>query len=200
VQATFFVLGQRVSEPERADLAKRARAMGHWIGNHTFTHSKPLGLLDRDSALREFDQTEAALDWLDQPRRLFRPYGGAGSIGPHLLQPAVVDRLTAGGFTCVLWNSVPGDWRDPHGWVERALADCASRDWSLVVLHDQPSGAMDHLDEFLTRLQDAGFEFAQEFPPDCMPIVDGRIVQPMDGYVASSAPGGATSPGKSGRS
>jgi hypothetical protein len=37
--------------------------------------------------------------------------------------------------------------------ADRALADCRSRPWTLVVLHDLPTGAMAHLDEFITRLK-----------------------------------------------
>jgi hypothetical protein len=100
-----------------------------------------------------------------------------------LLHPAVVERLTLGGYTCVLWNSVPGDYRDPDGWMERALADCRTRDWSLVVLHDLPNGAMRHLDSFLRKLREDGHRFTQEFPPECTPIVAGKIVQPLDGFL-----------------
>jgi peptidoglycan/xylan/chitin deacetylase (PgdA/CDA1 family) len=182
VKATFFVLGQKASTPEGSALVRRVSAEGHWIGNHTFTHSAPLGRLDGAAAVREFEQTEQALTWLQQPRRLFRP-PGSGLLGKHLLHPAVVERLKAGGYTCVLWNAVPGDWRDPDGWIERALADCRSRDWTLLVLHDLPTGAMAHLDEFIVRLQNEGFDLTQEFPPDCVPILDGKVVSPLDPYV-----------------
>jgi hypothetical protein len=57
------------------------------------SHTTPLGELDQAAALAEFEKTEKALAWLEQPGRC----------------------------TCVLWNSVPGDWRDPHGWVAGAM-------------------------------------------------------------------------------
>lgn len=183
VKTTFFVLGAKVSDPARAQIAKRARDEGHRIGNHTFNHTTPLGDLDRKAALAEFERTEQALAWLQQPRRLFRPYGGGGRLGPHLLHPAVVEKLEAGGFTCVLWNSVPGDWRDPDGWVNRALEDCRTRSWSLVVIHDLPTGAMLHLDQFIGRLADEGVALTQEYPPDCVPIADGKVVLPLDPYL-----------------
>ena len=76
-----------------------------------------------------------------------------------------MEKLQEGGYTCVLWNSVPGDYRDPDGWLERALSDYQSRDWTLIALHDKPNGAMAHLEAFITRLKAAGTEFRQEFPP-----------------------------------
>ncbi len=184
--ATFFVMGRKAVTPEGRELIRRAVESGHRVGNHTFSHTTPLGELDRAAALAEFEKAEAALSWLEQSGRYFRPYGRSGRLGRHLLHPAVVERLQAGGYTCVLWNSVPGDWRDPHGWVEVALDDCRSRPWSLVVLHDTPTGAMAHLDEFIRRLRDEGVEFASEYPPDCMPVVEGRIVMPLEAYVAES--------------
>lgn len=183
IQSTFFVLGQKVSTPTGLDLALRASRDGHWIGNHTWSHAGRLGEGTREVALEEFERTEAALSWLKQPVPLFRPRGGAGKLGRGLLHPAVVDRLTSGGYTCVLWNSVPGDFRDPDGWMNRALADCQTRSWTLVVLHDLPNGAMRHLDSFLRKLRDDGHELMQDFPPDCTPIVRGKIVQPLDGFL-----------------
>ena len=182
VKSTFFVLGQKVSAPAGLDLARRASREGHWIGNHTWSHGARLGDLDRESALLEFDRAAEALAWVTQPTPLFRPHGGAGRLGRGLLHPAVVDRLKLGGYTCVLWNSVPGDFRDPDGWTERALADCRTREWSLVVLHDLPNGAMRHLDSFLWNLRDEGHELTQDFPPDCTPIVNGKVMQPLDEF------------------
>ncbi len=186
VKASFFVMGRKVVTPEGRALAMRASAEGHWIGNHTYSHTQPLGELDRDAALREFDQAEEALAWLDQKPRLFRPYGRQGKLGQHLLHPAVVDRLVEGGFSTVLWNCVPGDWKDPEGWVETALQQFKSRERSLVVLHDQPSGAMQHLDRFLTALREANIPIVQEFPDDCVPIREGRIVGPIEDSTCES--------------
>ncbi len=184
IHATFFVLGKRVATPEGTALAKRERAEGHWIGNHSYTHSVPLGRLDAAKALAEVERTEKALEWLDQRPKLFRPYGGGGKLNPELLHPAVVRKLVADGYTCVLWNSVPRDWIAPHSWLERAISDCRSREWSLVVLHDHlANGAPGYIEEFIVRLRGEGFEFVQEFPPECTPIVNGKIVLPIDAYV-----------------
>jgi peptidoglycan/xylan/chitin deacetylase (PgdA/CDA1 family) len=182
IKATFFVMGRKAVTPEGSALVRRASAEGHWIGNHTFSHATPFGRLDGDAALRDFEQAQQTLAWLQQSKKLFRP-PGSGQLGKHLLNPAVVDRLKAEGYTLVLWNSVPRDWLEPHGWLDRAIADSQSRDWTLTVLHDIPTGAMDHLEEFIAFLEREGFEFKQEFPPDCVPILDGKVVLPLDPYV-----------------
>ena len=182
VKSTFFVLGQHVSTSVGLDLARRASREGHWIGNHTWTHTGRLGEMTREAALQEFDRTQQALAWVDQPARLFRPRGGGGRLGKGLLHLAVAEKLIAGGFTCVLWTSVPGDFRDPDGWMDRALADCRSRDWSVVVLHDIPNGAVKHLDGFLRQLAAEGHSFAQDFPRDCTPILNGRVLRSLDEF------------------
>jgi peptidoglycan/xylan/chitin deacetylase (PgdA/CDA1 family) len=182
IKSTFFVLGQKVSTPAGLELARRASREGHWIGNHTWSHGARLGDVTREAALQEFERTEEALSWLEQPVPLFRPRGGAGKLGKGLLHPAVVDRMKAGGYTCVLWNSVPGDFRDPEGWMDRALADCREREWSLVVLHDLHNGAMRHLDSFLRKLREDGHTLTQDFPPDCTPIIGGKVLQSLDEF------------------
>ncbi len=183
VRTTFFVVGERAVRPECRPLLARARAAGHWVGNHTWSHPMPLGLMDGDSALAEVTRAEAALAFLDLPQRLFRPVGGGGRIGPHMLHPRVLDHLIAHRYTCVIWNDVPGDWRDPDGWLDRALEGCRSRDWTLMVLHDVAGGAMRHLEEFLTRALGDGHTFTQQFPASCLPIVEGEVVLPLEGFV-----------------
>lgn len=184
LKATFFVLGDKVREPARRAVAQRARAEGHWIGNHTFHHTLPLGRsLDPHSAAEEIGLTQELLGGLADERRLFRPFGGGGRLGKHLLSRAALDYLVAGKYTCVLWNAIPGDWENPDGWVEIALQQCRTLEWALVVLHDLPTGAMVRLERFIGAARDEGATFVQDFPPECVPLVRGRIVGPVEAYV-----------------
>ena len=179
VTATFFVCGRDVVDPARRAILARAKAAGHRIGNHTLTHAIELGTTD-DAAVvaREIGAAQDALGDL-ATERLFRPYGGGGIIGPRLLGREAVRYLCDGGYTCVLWNSVPRDWEDTEGWPERALEDVARQDWTLVVLHDVATGAMNALPRFLERVRDAGVTITAELPPDCVPIVRGEVVGPL---------------------
>jgi peptidoglycan/xylan/chitin deacetylase (PgdA/CDA1 family) len=176
LKATFFVVGEQLRK--HRSLAARARAEGHWIGNHTLTHPRPLGETG-EGARREIEATQAELGALAHPERLFRPSGAGGAIEPGLLSRPAVDALLAGGYTCVLWNAVPGDWTDA-GWVERALEQVASREWTLLVLHDVANASAERLDEFLARV-DA--EFVQAFPPGCVPIRRGVATGDLSGLL-----------------
>jgi peptidoglycan/xylan/chitin deacetylase (PgdA/CDA1 family) len=184
VKATFFVLGAKLADPERRAIAKRAHAEGHWIGNHTKTHRVPLGRLHDDTAvLDEILDTQALIGELAHPDRLFRPFGGGGEIGTHLLSEAALRVLKNEKMTCVLWNAVPRDWEDPRGWAELALAQCLAQPWSLLVLHDLPTGAMGRLRIFIDRVLDHGGRFRQDFPPQCVPLLRGEAVASMAPYV-----------------
>jgi peptidoglycan/xylan/chitin deacetylase (PgdA/CDA1 family) len=173
--ATFFVVGSKLQDAEARALAERAVGEGHWIGNHTLDHRVPLGDIDDAAALaRQVDEAQELLGDLAHPDRLFRPYGDGGVIDRRLLGPAGVGHLEQGGYTCVLWNALPGDWRDPSGWVDRGIAQVAAQPWSVVVLHDIPDGALPRLGELLDRLDGLGAELTQELPEGAVPIRRGR--------------------------
>lgn len=186
VSATFFVCGRDATRPEHRAILARARAQGHLVGNHTLTHSIELGTTaDPAVARREIGDAQAALGDLAEPERLFRPYGGGGVIGPRLLSRAAVEYLCAERYTCVLWNSVPRDWEDPEGWPERALADVQAQDWTLLVLHDVPTGAMAALPRFLERVLEDGVAIVRKPPPACVPIRAGEIVGALEGCIGA---------------
>jgi peptidoglycan/xylan/chitin deacetylase (PgdA/CDA1 family) len=186
VKASFFVLGKNLASAERMKLAQRASAEGHRIGNHSFTHRIPLGDDPNvDAVDSEIAKTEKLIGGLAEDPKLFRPFGGGGKIGPHLLSRAAVDHLVANRYTCVLWNCVPEDWIDQDAWVDRALRDASTRPHTLVVMHDILPRAMSHLDRFIGALVDAGHRLTPEFPAECVPIQRGEIMRDISGFVAS---------------
>jgi peptidoglycan-N-acetylglucosamine deacetylase len=185
IKSTFFVIGEKVALPENRALAERAHAEGHWIGNHTWSHSLPFGLMQAEDAKAEFDRTQEAIGPLMHPHRFFRPYGQGGNLDRRLLSRPVLDHLARARATIVLWSALPRDWEDADGWVERALEQCTALPWSLMVLHDLPTGAMRHLDRFLGLVADCGGRIRQDFPPDCLPMVDGEMKFGIEGYVAA---------------
>lgn len=183
IKATFFVLGRKLVRDR--DLAVRARDEGHWIGNHTFNHAVPLGLMtEAGAASDEIARTEALIGDLAHERRLFRPYGGGGVLDKRLLNREACAYLARHGYTIVLWNAIPEDWRDPEGWVARALEQCFAQDETLIVLHDLPTGAMAHLDRFIAAAENRGATFRQAFPACCLPMIEGERVASLDPYTS----------------
>ncbi|MAN79558.1 MAG: polysaccharide deacetylase [Rhodospirillaceae bacterium] len=188
VPASFFVLGHKIADPARRKLAERAAAEGHWIANHTYSHDTPLGNLPgADVPETEIGRTQALIGDLAHPDRFFRPFGGGGALGPHLLSRPVADYLIAGRYTCVLWNAIPRDWADPEGWVETAVAQISPLDHALIVVHDLPTGAMVHLERFIETIRDAGGTFRQDFPEACVPLRRGLVVGDLAACVTEPA-------------
>jgi peptidoglycan/xylan/chitin deacetylase (PgdA/CDA1 family) len=189
VRATFFVIGSKLEAGERLDCARRAAQEGHRIGNHTYHHREPLGMLDAEASCAEITRTQSLLDGF-VTERLFRPIGGEGAegtLGDQLLSPAARDLLIAERFTVVLWNVVPRDWERPDAWVDRALERCRQTEHAVVVLHDLPTGAMAHLPTFIQRATDEGAQFSSDFPPSCVVLERGVPQDNLDAYVSASA-------------
>lgn len=174
VQAHFFVVGEMVRK--YGDELLATLDDGHRIGNHSNTHSTPLGLLSGPQGVAEVALADEIIRTYCADPRGFRPFGGRGALGPHLLSPSVWNYLSQNGYSCILWNCIAYEWEDINGWVEPTLERCRSQPHSVVVLHDLPSGAMLHLDRFIQCLKSEGAEFTLDFPLDCLPMSDGRAV------------------------
>jgi len=199
VPATFFVcaLGNRLHPALQARsgrrILERAKAEGHWIGNHTLTHSVELGTTQDPEVLeREIGQNQEFLGELAEDR-LFRPYMGGGIACKRTFSPASVEYLCAGRYTTVLFNSVPRDWEDPEGWPEVALAHIESQEWTLLLLHDVGRyGSMKQLPRFLDAVESRGIEILQDFPAECVPIRNGKITGSFEGMICGDEPEAAS--------
>ena len=180
ILSTFFVVGKKLAVPGGTALAARAHSEGHSIANHSWTHSAPFGEKpDAEFARREIEETQNLIGELTHADKLFRPMGGGGVIGPHLLSPAALKILQKGQYTCALWSSVPGDWKDQDGWVDRCLSEVVGREWPVVVLHDVENACLERLPEFLERLASIGTEFRQDFPDDVVVTRKGEVISPL---------------------
>ncbi|CRM38192.1 putative polysaccharide deacetylase PdaA precursor [Pseudomonas sp. 37 R 15] len=188
VKATFFLVGNKLLAPGARELAIRAKYDGHWIGNHTLSHGVPLGLqCEVGSAIDEIKGMEALLKDLAHDDHLFRP-NGRGKLGAHLLSQEAIEYIVDSGATVVLWTSVPLDRKvdvpTPQTWLAEAKRDVLDNDWTLMVLHDRPSGhegaqPMDYLADLLKWANENDIEIVQDFPPSCVPIRCGEIMMPL---------------------
>jgi peptidoglycan-N-acetylglucosamine deacetylase len=176
--------GGKVEKPELFALAEHAHSQGHWIGNHTWTHEIPLGELGNvDRSVTEISDTQKVMESLAHERLFFRPFGGGGNLDDRLLSEKSCGYLEREGYTIVLWNSVPRDWVDTSGWVETALKQISEQAWSVIVLHDLPTGAMDHLEDFIVRAKKNGAKFVQDFPESVLPLKAGHPDDILSSFV-----------------
>jgi peptidoglycan/xylan/chitin deacetylase (PgdA/CDA1 family) len=178
--ATFFVVGENVVRPGGRDLIARIHDEGHRLGNHTFTHSVLFGSApDQAVVISEIERTQAALGPFGT-ERLFRPFAGVGNLDQSVMSRTALEYLSTQEYTMVLWNSIPGDWKDPQGWPDTAVRHIVENDWTVTVVHDLPTGAMDALERFILMARDNGAEFQTDFPDKLVPLVAGKKKFPMD--------------------
>lgn len=189
LKATFFLVCEKLLDPELHRLAERIQSEGHRIANHTMTHSVALGrTYGNDVVLYEVGQAQELLEPFDA-EKLFRPNGEKGKLGPHLLSEAAVDYLEREKFTAVSWNCVPMDWVGPDGaWLERANSIMQTQDWTALVLHDHcQAGLVHYLESYLDALLEQDFEFRFDFPKDVVLIEHGRRMPALEGLFTPRA-------------
>ena len=184
IRTTFFVTGRQMAIPAMRVHAERAVGEGHWIGNHTYSHSVSLGsIVDPEKSVAEIAETQKLIGPLAHRDRLFRPYANSAVLDHRVFSRASIDFMRANAYTVVLWNAVPRDWLD-RDWMKTALEQCLSQPWSLMVLHDDFTRALPALERFLPAVKEAGARFRQDFPPACVPLHQGHPVGPLDHLIA----------------
>ena len=181
-----LVASQLLKGQEQIDIANQTQAEGHVLVNHSLTHGTALG--DDPStahAEREVAEAHAILDERvnDWRARWFRPFGRGGELGRHLLSRASMSHFEAVGYSVLLWNSVPRDWENIHGWMETAHAQLSEQDHGVIVLHDLNTGAMEHLGQFLDDVLRT-HEPTLDLPDDCVPIRNGSVAWSDDRFEA----------------
>lgn len=142
LRAIFFVVAGRVA----GDAAARVlltRMVGdcHRVGNHSLTHGRPLGELREQQTIAEIATAHDILREFTGENFLFRPWGTEGQLDRRCLNRTAVNYLVSGKHTCVLWNSVPRDWADPVGWIDRASPMSARENtpwWSFTTCRPGP--------------------------------------------------------------
>lgn len=220
VLATFFVVGEQMAIPTMRAHAERAAAEGHRIGNHGYTHARPVGqFLDLAAGVEEISRCQELIgDLAHRPDPLIRPFSDSGDVDRRVEDPTPaastlsVDArryLEDGGFTIVMFKKLPGDFEGGDAWPARAVEQALGEEHSVVVLHDRqfpadmltlygkadPSepervalvgGAVPGLERFLDLAEQAGLEFVQEPPEDCVPMRAGRPGESLEDIVTAT--------------
>jgi len=151
--ATFFVLGRLASR--FPSLLRRARALGHEIGNHSYEHRHPW-TLTRSRACRDIrDGADAIAQATGEYPQWYRP--PHGRLGAFVLEAA-----REHGQRVVLWSISAVDW-GPFVAPRTILARLASlQGGDIALLHDgplhhnHPERTLGALPTLLDRLRRAG--------------------------------------------
>ncbi len=134
--AIFFVVGRNVAS--YADVAKRIKADGHTLGNHSYTHSQ-LSRLSAAAVSGELSQTQAIVNKVaGLSPNLFRPPYGATNV-------TVNAQANAQGMQVMMWSVDPRDWSQPGSKIiaDRVLSGAVPGSNILLhVLHQQTVDAL----------------------------------------------------------
>jgi peptidoglycan/xylan/chitin deacetylase (PgdA/CDA1 family) len=162
IQATFFVLGNKLETPLGQELIGRAAAEGHQIGNHTYSHPR-LTDLSEDQIREEILRTDELIGDVDKGVKILRPPYGA-------LNPLVSQVAQELGYKLVLWNVDSGDWNPIYqsSWVDYAMKQIASKRHNVVLAHDNQDTTVTKVGALIARirkLSDSRFiPYSEAFP------------------------------------
>ena len=153
VKATFFTIG--INAETYPELIRRARAEGHEIGNHTYSHYNASKLSD-EALQKEIASCDTVLRHItDTPVRYFRPPEGVCSAAAKRICEQY-------GYTIVMWSVDTRDWaHTPVNDICRNVMK-NTKNGSVILMHDfigknSPTPAA--LRQIIPMLQKSGFTF-----------------------------------------
>ena len=132
IKGAFFINGHRISQRSAEGVENQAVLRdlwrrGHFVGNHTQTH-KDVTTLDEEGWRLEVKQVEQLVSWVTGRRPwLFRPPFGRADA-------TAVSHLARDGYTVVMWNLDPLDWK------ASTPADLLAR--TQAVIEENPEGGV----------------------------------------------------------
>jgi len=141
IEATFFVVGQFADK--QPEVLGRMRALGHRLGNHTWTHEigGVTGQLERGGDIvDELTRTAALLDGAKEPIAFRPPWG---SWNPRVATTLNADELlNAGHVGPINWAIDCQDWAawrdgdDPRDVATRYRVHASTMKKGIVLMHD----------------------------------------------------------------
>jgi peptidoglycan/xylan/chitin deacetylase (PgdA/CDA1 family) len=163
VKAAFFVNGHRfhgrtAGGVENQAVLREIHRRGHFIGNHTFGHRDITTLADEGWRL-EVTQVEQVVRGITGHRPyLFRPPFGRADA-------KAVQRLSREGYTAVMWNLDPLDWR--AGTAADLLARTravveGNPEGGILLLHDTNRNTVEAFGQIVEWLRDRNARLAAE--------------------------------------
>jgi peptidoglycan/xylan/chitin deacetylase (PgdA/CDA1 family) len=158
VKATFFIVGETLVERHGLETLQRLSDQGHLIGNHTWTHVY-LSKLPEKRIEEEILATQNGIDNIKKNSlKYVRPPYGA-------INQSVYDKLTAMGYSVVMWNMDLKDWNSrktkQHIWsyYQCLIAKADPTKESFILLLHERKSTLDLLPHLIYLARQKGFEF-----------------------------------------
>jgi peptidoglycan/xylan/chitin deacetylase (PgdA/CDA1 family) len=171
VPVTFFVLGNLTAA--NPALVARASAAGHEIASHSYRHTQ-LTTLSVANLQADLSSTVAAIE-------------SATGVAPALLRPPYgsYNRTvqSVAGVPLILWSVDPQDWKYRDSATVYANVVNATRDGSIILLHDIHATTVDAVPRIIATLKARGYTFLT-----VSQLLAVRGITPQPGRVYTSAP------------
>ncbi|MBY3101238.1 polysaccharide deacetylase family protein [Rhizobium laguerreae] len=146
IKATFFMVGNLAEQHKST--AEAVAAAGHFIGNHTYTHTVVKGLPEA-RIKEEISKADAPLSKLSTYQKWFRPPTGA--------LDATARRVAASlGFDIYKWNVDTKDYesKDAAVWIPLGISEIKAQANTAVVLnHDIYEATANNLQKFIDEIR-----------------------------------------------
>jgi peptidoglycan-N-acetylglucosamine deacetylase len=149
VKATFFCIGRKILGNE--SVIKHLFDDGHLVGNHSYSHSRWFDLFSSGTMRAELNETDRLISNITGKSPLFfrPPYG--------VVNPLVSNTLQKMHWKAICWNirSLDTLKKDPRKTMHKIINHL--KPGSIILLHDFTPFTEHHLDELISRIQEAGY-------------------------------------------
>jgi peptidoglycan/xylan/chitin deacetylase (PgdA/CDA1 family) len=161
IRATFFMIGKRAEATPQ--IAARARAEGHTIGSHSYSH-RSLDTLPADQATadiqRGYQAVEKAAFGDDQEKRGQEEHGRLFRFPSYKSTPELVSFVRSQHATIASWDIGSQDWRGdaPGVTIDRVRKLLARRDRGVLSLHDNQKNTAEALPAIIAEIRGRGLK------------------------------------------
>lgn len=150
VKAIFFVIGEKAELNK--ELLERIINEGHFLGNHTYTHSYYFALISKSNVIIEIEKCNQILNSYIKKMKYFRP-----PIG--ILNPIIVRYLKKEKYVIMAWTfrSLDTIIKNPNRLKKRLLNK--SKAGNIILLHDNLNQTQLMLNAYLKEAKLKGLNF-----------------------------------------
>lgn len=168
IQATFFMQGVNLQQPQWQDDVKRAVEDGHYIGAHSMTHDYQT-LYTQQQFIPEMEETLRMIDDLTgtNPRLVRAPYGSAPGLNGAETRDKIVD------VDMQLWDwtidSLDWDLANNPQQIVTNIQNELSEEREVILMHEKQQ-TVQVLPQIIDMLQEEGYEFVVYHPSQHFPV------------------------------
>lgn len=149
VKASFFCIGENIEK--NPEIFKMILQQGHFVGNHTYSHTRKMGFLSTGKILEEIEKCDEVCRRVGGVKPFtFRPPFG-------IINPKIQRALEKTGHTVIGWNirSYDAIIKSEKIILKRIIKKVKAGD--VILLHDTQENSSEILEQLLLFLQNNNY-------------------------------------------